>query len=443
MEVVTPGPDASWRHPTRLELFAGILLAATVILHVVGMIPAYFAGAAGHASLFSQADQAASYSVLAAGWAVVLGIGLAGPSRIPICAGLATGLAVTEFGFRFSDVGAIIRYGSDLAGAGLWIMVAAWVVGAAAAVVLVVAARLRGRRTAGGHSGATTGEQVPGVLHTAVATGSPLWIASHAGGGVGNEVEAPSAAGPDVFGPESFAPESFAPESAGPESFAPESAGPEAAGPEAAGPEAAGPEALVPEAAGPEAVAPQEEPVAGRSEPVLTSILWTVILGFLGLVTALFFLPAWDHYVGVTSTGHTFSFNLGNAFSGPWEVVLGNVFVALAIVAIPIAGSRLRDRGAAAAAVGGSLIVLGSQFVSAVVQVDQPVMLTTIPVRYLQQGSQFGIKLTGWFTIDVLAAFALFAAAMVWATSRVVYANSRGTVPKTPDVRSEAMTSAS
>ncbi len=186
------------------------------------------------------------------------------------------------------------------------------------------------------------------------------------------------------------------------------------------------------------------EPVGSTPDRATTSVFWTLLLGGLGLITAIFFLPAWDHYVGVaTSTGRTFSFNLGNAFSGPWEVVLGNVLVAVAIVAIPLVGSRLRDRGAVAAAVGGSLIVLGSQFVSAVVQVDEPVSLTSIPARYLELGSQFGIKLTGWFTVDVLAAFALFSAVMVWATSRVVYANSRGTLPNAPELRSEAMSSAS
>jgi hypothetical protein len=380
MEVVIPGPDTAWRHPTRLELAAGILLVATVILHVVAMFPTYFGGPAGHSSLFSQADQAASYSILAAGWALVLGIGLTGPSRISICAGLATGLAATEFGFRVSDVGAVIRYGSSLAGAGLWIMVAAWVTGAAAAGVLLEAARRRRQRVAGAAPAATLEEAqgsgwegVPGPL---------LATASESGGAAATDPGWPVGSG--------------------------------------------------------------AEPLESPPDRATPSMFWTVVLGVLGLITAVFFLPSWDHYVGVaTSTGRTFSFDLGNAFSGPWEIVLGNVLVAVAIVAIPLVGSRLHDRGAVAAAVGGSLIVLGSQFVSAVVQVDEPVSLTNIPARYLELGSQFGIKLTAWFTIDVLAAFALFSAVMVWATSRVVYANSRGTLPNAPELRSEAMSSAS
>jgi hypothetical protein len=384
MEVVTQGPDATWRHPTRLELVAGVLLAITVILHVVAMFPSYFAAPAGHSSLYSQADQAASYFILAAGWALALGIGLSGPSRIPICAGLATGLAATEFGFRVSDVGAIIRYGSDLAGAGLWIMVAAWVVGAAAAGLLVVAARRRNQRMTGAPPVAVAAEQDHEIGWNPTGPGPALADAGAAGGVLAAQANMPASLGSGV------------------------------------------------------------EPAEGPSDRDTTAILWTFLLGGLGLVTAAFFLPAWDHYVGVaTSTGATFSFNLGNAFSGPWQVAIGNVLVAVAIVAIPLVGSRLRDRGAAAAAVGGSLIVLASQFASAVVQVDERVSLATIPARYLELGSQFGIKLTGWFTIDVLAAFALFAAVMVWATSRVVYANSRGTLPNAPELRSEAMSSAS
>jgi hypothetical protein len=380
MEVVTPDTDTTWRHPTRLELVAGILLALTVILHVVAMFPAYFAAPAGHSSLFSQADEAASYSILAAGWALALVIGLTGPSRIPISAGLATGLAATELGFRVSDIGAIIRYGSNLAGAGLWIMVAAWVVGAVAAGLLVVAARWRRQRMAG----------APPEIAAEQELG---WESASPGSLLGSESHGRADAG-DAEAP-----------------------------------------ALAPSTT---------EPVGSTADGSTASLLWTALLGGLGLITAIFFLPSWDHYVGVsTSTGRAFSFNLGNAFSGPWEVVLGNVLVAIALVAIPLVGSRLRDRGAVAAAVGGSLIVLASQFVSAVVQVDEPVSLTSVPAKYLEQGSQFGIKLTGWFTVDVLAAFALFSATMVWATSRVVYANSRGTVPNAPELRSEAISSAS
>src|SRR5438105_12356740 len=132
MQVLTLGPDAA-RRPSILHTSAGVPLAATIVLHVLAMLPKYFAVGSAHQSLFSQPDQAALYISLAAAWALALGVGLTGPTRIPLCAGLAAGLAATELGFRVSDVGSVIRYGSSTAGAGIWLMTAAWVVGAAGA----------------------------------------------------------------------------------------------------------------------------------------------------------------------------------------------------------------------------------------------------------------------------------------------------------------------
>ena len=71
-------------------------------------------------------------------------------------AGIAVGLAATELGFRVSDLGGALQAGGSRAGSGLWIMTAAWVVGAAGAVLLVVAARSRSSRggsAVGGEAG--------------------------------------------------------------------------------------------------------------------------------------------------------------------------------------------------------------------------------------------------------------------------------------------------
>jgi hypothetical protein len=137
----------------------------------------------------------------------------------------------------------------------------------------------------------------------------------------------------------------------------------------------------------------------------------------LALATAGAFLPAWDHYTGTAATtGRSVSFNLGNAFSGPWQVVIGNVFVALALVLVPLLAVRMRVRAAGAALVAGALIVLASQFTAAIVQVDHhvpPSVAGLTPTQADQLGLQLQMSLTGWFTFDVLAAFALFVAAMV------------------------------
>ena len=146
------------------------------------------------------------------------------------------------------------------------------------------------------------------------------------------------------------------------------------------------------------------------------------LVAVLAAVTAGAFLPAWDHYTGVaTSTGRTVTFNLGNAFSGPWQVVLGNVLAALAFVIVPIVAVTRRNRVVGAALTSGALVVLASQFAAAVLQVDQPVpssILGISPGRASQVGLQLRLNLTTWFTVDLLIAFALFVTAMVVAFSR-------------------------
>ena len=171
----------------------------------------------------------------------------------------------------------------------------------------------------------------------------------------------------------------------------------------------------------------------------------TLLVALLALVTAGAFLPAWDRYVGlVTTTGRTVSFNLGNAFSGPWPLVLGNVLVALALVAVPIVASRLRDRTR-----GGlrrwwvrcwcwprSSPPPSCRSISR----SRPSVAGLTPAQAAQLGLQLHMSLTGWFTLDVLAAYGLFVAVMVIGYLRpaTVQENSAGTWATAPEARSAA-----
>lgn len=321
-------PPADHRRPSALHVAAGALLGASVVLHVVAMFPAYFSGP-GDSSLASQPDQAALFAVLAAGWAAALAIGLTGPSRASIGAGVAVGLAVTELGFRVSDVGEVFRYGTGQAGAGLWIMCAAWVVGAAGAAAAVWAVKRRDR---------------------------PSLVAE----------------GPARLG------------------------------------------------AGP-----------------------LVVVAVLAVVTGGAFLPAWDHYVGLTATGRSVSFDLGNAFSQPWQVVVGSVIVAVVLAGVPVLAMRWGRRAVGSAAVCGALVALASQFVAAVVQVDLPVSPAVAglsPSQANRVGLVLGLQLTGWYTLDVLVALALLATVVMISTARVAarQENSAGTWPSAPLARSDA-----
>ena len=322
------------RHPSSWELAAGALLASAVVLHVVAMFPNYFAGDSSQ-SIASQPDQASLYAVVAGVWAIALGFGLSSPARVRASAGIAIGAAAAEAGFRLSDLGEVFRYGTSQAGAGLWVMMAAWFFCVAGAVVAAVAVFKYTR-------------------------------AGHAPAGV-----------------------------------------------------------------------PAERPVVPRAGAV-------VGVGVLSLATAGLFLPAWDHYDGASSvTGRAFSFNLGDAFALPWQIVTGNVLSAVAIAVVPILAALWiwRDRQLAAGATAGVLGMLAAQFVAAVAQVDQavpPSIAGLSPAQAHQLGVTIGLKLTGWFLGDVLLAFALFAVTMALATARPVQENSLGTLPSAPDARSAA-----
>ena len=318
-----------------VEVIAGVLILACVVLHVVAMTQTYFQG---QATLASQTDQAVLYSVLAGGWLVAFVLAVFSPDRLAVTAGIAVGIAATELGFRVSDVGGALQAGGSRAGSGLWIMTAAWIVGAAGAVLLVVASRSRSR----------TEHRVRGP------------------GGEG-----------------------------------------------------------------------QYERTAG----------WTAGVAVLGLAAAALYLPPWDHYeLTATTTGITKTLNLGNGLQGPWSVVLGNLLVSAAIFLLAVAAVLLRHRGAGAALIVGSLVALGSQMASAVVQVDQQVSPAAVG---LSQGTvdQLGVvikaSLTGWFALEALLALVLLATITFWATAHVVQENSSGTVGNAPAASNPAMPSAS
>jgi hypothetical protein len=438
MESTVQGRVAEFRRPTQLEVVAGLLVVTTVVLHVIAMVPTYLNDPTSHQSILAQPDQAALYSILAAGWALVLVIGLTGPDRIPVSAGLAVGMAATEFGFRVSDLGQLFRYGYSEAGAGLWLMTAAWAVGAAAAVVLVIAAR-RHRHPSAAIDPADMQNEAD----------NPVFGAGAAVPAVPSSSLAPASGPPaDSFPSTWGSPTTSLPTAAGPPTTSlpvpspTTSLEPIGGWPARPAPVPAGPPTISLAAVG---AATEPAPITdANGDPAIgTRYSWTIVALLLGLVVAGAFLPAWDHYRAASSvTGERITFNLGNAFSGPWQVVLGNVLVAVSLVAVPLIGIRLRNRNVGAAVVVGALIVLTSQFVSAIVQVDQPVSPSLAGVTASQAsrlGLTLSLRLTGWFVVDAIAAFALFAAVMVWATLRFAQENSAGTVPTAPVARSEAI----
>lgn len=435
---VHPHPEAH-RRPSGLDLTAAFLLLATVVLHVVAMAPNYFEGAGAGKSLMAQPDQAALYAVLAAAWALALAVGLTGPSRTPVSAGLAVGIAATELGFRVSDLGSVFRYGLSTAGAGLWLMVAAWGVGAAAAGVAVLAVWSRhGNLISRPRPAASEPEPVDTAGASAPAGAEPAersvwdidWAAPALPGvASGSHDEHPDeepGRAPSVPTLSMPVAEADAPTNTNmPISSFLDPATTEVP----AAPRSGDTGVLTPVA---------EDPHAKQERTA-----WTMLVVVLALLVAGAFLPPWDHYIATsTVTGRTASGNLGNAFSNPWQVIVGTMLAAVALAVVPIVGVRLRHRAVGAAMACGSLLVLATQLVSAIVQVDQPVSPSVVGLSQAQAnqlGLQLSLRLTGWFTVDAIAAYALFAAIMVWATLRVVHHNSMGHSPQAAQWGTDAM----
>ncbi|HWE56808.1 MAG TPA: hypothetical protein VG435_14945 [Acidimicrobiales bacterium] len=445
------------RRPAGLDFAAAVFLLGTVVLHVVAMFPTYTHSLG---SLVSQTDQATGYAVLAAGWALALIVGLTGPHRTPIAAALAVGLALTELGFRGTDLGQAFHDGTGTVSSGLWLMELAWVAGAVGAVLAVLAARSRHAPTGapGGPVLATTGEAGPldqeSPFGPAPLGGSPP-EESPAEGRLGEaSVEESSDGEGSPVGESSIGESSVGEGSPVGESMVGESSVETEPSPTraiaVAGPHDA--TAAVPAASDTsvlQMVVDQPHPTQmipgwpeADHEDAHERWAWTILVLALAAVVAGMFLPPWDHETFVfQSGGRVISQNEGNAFRQPWEMIVGTVTVSVVILALSAVAVRLRNKAVGAAAVVGALIVMSSQLASAVALASAPTAADfgVTPAQVQQLGLSLTLKLTGWFTVEILATYALFAAVMVRATLRMAHANSPGTVPTTPERRSSSI----
>jgi hypothetical protein len=431
---IASSPGLTHERPSRLEFIAGGLLAATVVLHVVAMFPTYFTS---QGSLASQTDQAALYAVLAASWALALAIGASGPDRTKGAAALAVGIAATEFGFRLADVGDAVKYGTQTAGAGLWLMAAAWAVGLLAAGVSVLAVLQRHRPA---HSDV--------AVEPASGQHDPAWDQDDA-----DAVELSDASPEQVLAAQGGLLEAadnpyydLGAEPAGAVGGS-EDSGLTAAPPAGTTAVPAVDAAVEPAVTGENLKAKRRKTLRSQSkespEEAHERNLWTILVFVLAAITAGAFLPAWDRGTATSSiTGQSVVRNLGNAFSGPWQQVVGTVVAAAALLILPVVAVRLRNKGVGAALAAGAVLVLGTQLVAAVVQVNLPVPPADFGLSQAQ-ASQLGlvlsVKLTGWFVVDAIASYLLFAAVIVRATLRDVPQGARsnraslGQAPWSPD----------
>jgi hypothetical protein len=146
---------------------------------------------------------------------------------------------------------------------------------------------------------------------------------------------------------------------------------------------------------------PQWRPHSGPPHPRAVA---QVVVALLAVAA---FLPSWDSYHLVSSTGQSATITLGNAFSQPGGIMAGELLSALAIGVLCILGAFWSPLAVGAWLTAGVVIAMTSQLVSAAVQVRQAV---TAPAA----GERASLVLTGFWTIDVAATVALAGLAL-WA----------------------------
>jgi hypothetical protein len=91
------------------------------------------------------------------------------------------------------------------------------------------------------------------------------------------------------------------------------------------------------------------------------------------LGAAIAFAPAWDSFaLHTTLTGVSQTITEGNAFANPAAVIVGNVAVMVALVAVVVAAALWRPVRLGAVLLAGAIIPMAAQAISAIVQIREP-----------------------------------------------------------------------
>ncbi len=174
---VPSGPHAAGTGLGRLV--AAGLLAAGVVLGLIGLFPGYLAGD----SLAKQPPELVPHVIYLAGWTVSAVLIALGGTRLRLGALLGAGLSVVTFGLYFADAGTAIAGGLHLADAGLVLGIAGWLACAAGSVIAVLlpGAGRPGLLRAGGSRrplGRPRGAQIGAAIMVVVAgLGAAIWFA--------------------------------------------------------------------------------------------------------------------------------------------------------------------------------------------------------------------------------------------------------------------------
>ena len=97
------------------------------------------------------------------------------------------------------------------------------------------------------------------------------------------------------------------------------------------------------------------------------------LLALCALGAAITFIPSWDSYtLTQAATGNSQTVTAGNAFDNPGWVIFGDIAAVAGLFAVAIAAAAWRPAKHGAALLGGAIVAMAAQGISALIQVSQP-----------------------------------------------------------------------
>jgi hypothetical protein len=142
-----------------------------------------------------------------------------------------------------------------------------------------------------------------------------------------------------------------------------------------------------------------------------------------GLGAAIAFAPSWDSYVLRTAAGATNTVTAGNAFANPGPVILGNVLVMVAVVAVVAVAALWRPIRLGAALLAGAVIPLAAQAVSALAGVAEGATPAQFGISSAQ-AAQAGLTIDSGVT-PVFWVYCAFVAVLIAACAWMVASSRR------------------
>ena len=123
----------------------------------------------------------------------------------------------------------------------------------------------------------------------------------------------------------------------------------------------------------------------------------TLVLAAVGAAIA--FAPSWDSFTLQTASGASQTITEGNAFANPGWVIMGDVLVMVALVAVVIIAALRRSMRLGAALAVGAIIPMVAQAISAIVQIKGSAATSPLQFGVSQsQASQLGLTISAGLT---------------------------------------------